>query len=358
MLSSIPSSQKLIRIIDLLLKDSYEICTSGKIHYKQEAFSTEDWSNAADFLKDRLDAILYKSQNGRFASEREELIDNLIAALDNAGRRDEIVPIAQEEAQLTGNYDRLIVELINADMLDDAEQLIHELFEMERLTGSYGFNRFKYLLEIKQLKQDQQATAALYADEFFRHNSLASYLYMLESARKINLKDKVRENALHYLETGRLPWEINVPTGLSQWSLPDTGLRFLIKKQEDKYPYYSTLILIALEEGRNDDAVSWYDSMKKAIPRFGIFGLSYAEMLAEKIGDTHPEKSIEIWKRLAEEEIEHTSRSHYENAAKYFDNARIMSIKSGREYEFDRYMEAMRQAHRRDRNFNEVLGII
>ncbi|MCE1245707.1 MAG: hypothetical protein LWY06_03590 [Firmicutes bacterium] len=357
MLSSMPSSQKLLRIINLLLRDTYEICSSGKIHYKQEAFSFEDWSNAATTLKNRLE-LMPVPAHGKPDYEREEIIDNLIAALDNAGRNREIIPIAKHEAELTGNYDRLIVEYINANMFDEAEKLIFELYEMERVSGSYSHNRFRFLLEIKELKGDRMGYAALWANEFFRHRTLASYLYMLESAHKVGLRDIIRENALNFLETGRLPWGINVPTGISQWPLPDTGLRYAINIQPEKFPYYSTLILIALEEGRYDDAVYWYDSMNRNLRKFGIFGFSYAEVLADKIKETHPDKAVEIWKKLAEEELEHPSRIRYTNAAKHLNMVKTISIRIGKEDEFDRYMEAMRQAHRKNRTFIEVLGTI
>lgn len=96
--SSLSSSEKLIWAVDLELTDEYEFCYDVLKNIWNNAKKKSDWHALADELQKRLNAI--RPDNDL----RRRLTGWLIAAFEQTGREDEIIPLREREAEITGDY--------------------------------------------------------------------------------------------------------------------------------------------------------------------------------------------------------------------------------------------------------------
>lgn len=111
--SSLPAHEKMLYALELELKDDYSILNEPALW--KEAHTQEEWRLFAEVLKVRLQEaekekdVLYDS-----SWERDYVVDRLIEALRKAGISEEIIPISELEAERTGNYARLVRELLDS----------------------------------------------------------------------------------------------------------------------------------------------------------------------------------------------------------------------------------------------------
>ncbi len=77
--------------------------------------------------------------------------------------------------------------------------------------------------------------------------------------------------------------------------------------------------------------------------------------MAKAVQDTYPERTLAIWKALAEAQIAQTQPRAYEVAAGYLRQARRLLEKLGRGAEWQRYAEQLRQANARKRRLPQML---
>lgn len=111
--SSLPAHEKMLYALKIELKDDYSILNEPALW--REDYTQEEWRLFAEALKAQLQKtekekdILYDS-----SWERDYVVDRLIGALRKAGFSEEIIPISEIEAEITGNYARLIRELLDS----------------------------------------------------------------------------------------------------------------------------------------------------------------------------------------------------------------------------------------------------
>jgi len=119
--SLLPAHEKMLYALELELKDDYSILNEPTLW--REDYTQEEWGLFAEALKVRLQEaekekdILYDS-----SWERDYVFDRLIEALRKAGLSEEIIPISELEAEITGNYARLIRELLDSGQKKKAEE--------------------------------------------------------------------------------------------------------------------------------------------------------------------------------------------------------------------------------------------
>src|SRR5205807_91578 len=90
----------------------------------------EVWSAVADELADRLQALpAVRKDEFMTRYRRDRLSGWLVRSLEAAGRKEEILPLYEREAPLTGSYVRLVQELISRRRLDEAKKWIAEGIE-------------------------------------------------------------------------------------------------------------------------------------------------------------------------------------------------------------------------------------
>ena len=176
-LSSLPSSEQLAWVVDISLADDYDLCTDALETFWNDRQKKSDWSELADELQKRLNNIpMSKDADGDISTYRRDQLSNwLISALECAGREAEILPLCEQEAEITGDYERLIDRLIAENRFEDAENWCHKAIA-NIAPNHYGtFSSLKDRLRIIRKKTgDLLGAAAFYADDFLI-GSFAAY---------------------------------------------------------------------------------------------------------------------------------------------------------------------------------------
>ncbi|MDO5675050.1 MAG: hypothetical protein Q4G66_09065 [bacterium] len=109
------------------------------------------------------------------------------------------------------------------------------------------------------------------------------------------------------------------------------------------------LILIALLEKRNDDAVALYQQS----PQLRLTGV--AEELAKKIHSTHPDIALQIWQTKAEQLIALVKPKAYQEAAVYLRRMRKLYEERKRLDDWQALLAGLRSRHKAKRRLMDVL---
>ncbi len=355
--SSLPAHEKMLYALELELKDNYNILNEHT--FWKEDYAQEEWRLFAEALKVRLQkagkGVLHDS-----SWERDYVVDRLIDALRKGGLSEETIPISEHEAERTGNYLRPVRELLDSGQKKKAEEWIY------RGIKATGENKpdtarelLQMLVEIKEKEENWLFVAALETEEFFRYPQLASYIEMRKAARKIGKWQEIREVALNYLRNGELPAsriktaeESSILPGI----LPKTGLLEAGSLRKIKPPVLDLLIQIAIQENDAEEAVHWYEELKKSKGGAEKYRDSVSENeIANVVKGKYPEIAVEIWKKLAENLISETKVSSYETASMYFRKIKETLESIGRKEDWEAYLREIREINRRKRKLLEIL---
>jgi uncharacterized Zn finger protein len=362
--SSLPAHEKMLYDLEMELKDENNIL--NEYTFWKEDSTQEEWRLFAEALKVRLqeaereENILYYS-----SFEQDYIVDRLIDALRKAGLSEEIIPISELEAERTGNYVRPVRELLGSGQKEKAEEWIYrgikETREDEPGTAS---KLLQILLEIKENEGNWLFVAALETEEFFRFPQLASYIEMRKAARKIGKWQEIREAALQYLRNGELPAvqakadqvkrkeELSIFPGV----LPKTGLLEAGSLRKIKPPVLDLLIQIAIQENDAEEAVHWYEELKKSKGEAEKYWNSISENeIANTVKGKYPEIAIEIWKKLAENLISKAKVNSYEAASVYIRKVKETLESTGKKEEWEAYLREIREVNRHKRKLLEIL---
>jgi uncharacterized Zn finger protein len=381
--SSLPGPRKLLYTIELCLEDDYDFCQGADAVLEAE-WSAADWSAVADELAGRLEAVPVPKGDSDFHDKyrRESLSGWLINALENAGRGDEALAILEAEAPKTGSYERLVRRLMDDGRLNDAARWAAEGIEhtRDRLPGIASHLR-TVLREIAEQRKDWPAAAAFYAEDFFAYPSVESLRKLTKAAARAGCEEEVRAAALQFLETGVRPqpapgdaplrrgrpkakpptgpaWPLPAPLPATETSGPDAGkTRRGVRAAQTPEPHYDVLLDLAIAEKRPDDVLAWYDRIREAQRGrgFGWHGGYHDDRVADAVAATHPERALEMYRRLAEGEIAATSPSAYERAMPSLRKIRAMLHRTGREANWKKYVAELREENHRKRRFLEML---
>ncbi|HEY3361333.1 MAG TPA: SWIM zinc finger domain-containing protein [Methanosarcina sp.] len=357
--SSLPAHEKMLYTLELELKDDYSILNEPALW--RENYTQEEWRLFAEALKVRLQKaekekdILYDS-----SWERDYVVDRLIEALRKAGLSEEIIPISEIEAEITGNYARLIRELLDSGQKKKAEEWIYRgIKELREYKPGTAYELLQTLIEIKEKDENWPFVAALETEDFFRFPQLSSYIKMQKAVIKIGKWPEIREATLKYLRSGELPAsqtknaeELSILPGI----IPKTGLLEASSLEKIKPPVLDLLIQIAIQEDDADEVVRWYEELKISKgeaekSRFSIL----EEEIANAIKDRYPSIAIEIWKNIAEDLISKTKVSSYEAASMYLRKIKETLESIGMKEEWDAYLRQIREVNRLKKKLLEIL---
>ena len=348
--SSLPAVQKLVWATDAVLKDEYSLF-EPLAEYLHGPHGKAAWSELADILLKRLKSF-QSARTGEHSRnyERDKLSDWAIHALEHAGRNKEIITLCEKEAPLTASYSRLVKFLISESRLQDAERWIHQGIKAteSKLPGIASDLR-KRLLEIRRRQKDRMGEADLLVDEFLRLPGEESFAECKKVAEKLKVWPAVRSGLLAHLETGRRP--DTVP----DWPLSKTGAESTGRRAHGNFPLIEKLIGIAIYEKDPDRIIHWYDRLPK---QAFIWRGSIGERVAAAVKDTHPDRTIAIWKSLAERLIQETKPRAYREAADYLRWLGKLLTEKGRSGEWTRYLAELRTQHARKRALLEVLDTL
>jgi uncharacterized Zn finger protein len=376
--SSRPDAQKLLYAIDLRLKDDYDL-TQGASAVLERDWPRAAWSEVADALAERLKALpAPKGDAFTDRYHRDRLSHRLIQSLEAAGRNDEVLPLMEAEARATGSYERLVDRLLAAKRWDDAERWALEGIARtdSKLVGIANSLRDR-IRTIWERRRDWPAVAGLRAEEFFAAPRVDTLDALQKAADKAGCGPEVRAAALHFLETGIRPRPASAvppaPTGRSSrrrpaapqdagppWPLPETPAALRPKAwpgQVEGRPHFDVLLNLALRDKQPAEVLRWYDRILEGRrgPGWG-YGVDHrAGQVADAVAATHPDRALELYRRIAEGYVAQTSPSAYESAAPYLRKARALLHRLGRNDEWIEYETKLREDNRRKRKFLETL---
>ena len=347
--SSLPPSEQLLWAIDAERADDYDLVHVPD-EFWEEGKTPADWNAVAGALTTRLDQLPAPRDGFADGYRRDGLSNWLISALEHANRDDEILPLCEKEAPLTGSYVRLVDRLLRAERYDEAEKRVSE--GLAAVGDRLGVRRQleERLRLIATSTGDAERVAALRAHESFETPTLEGYNTLLAAAQELGIRDEVRKGALRLLETGKRPDQGKGKRRTKAWPLRPAGL-----PASESGPHPSALPLlmdIAFAEERPDDALGYYDRLCEQTPFSGDW---IDKRVGVAVADSHPERAVEILRTLAERQINRTQVSTYPIAAGHLRRVRDILQKLGRSQEWETYLAALRETHKRKVRFIEAL---
>lgn len=348
--SSLPNEEKMEQAVDFGLRDEYELCY-GLDEFWKHKFSKKDWSALADRLLARFYDMIPVQQGDTFSRDyrRDRMSDEIIRALENAGRKDEVITLCLQEAEITSSYDRLVKHLRKAKRDAEAEEWIRKGIAATSDKWLGIANGLKEeLLDMRRRKRDWNFVAAVLVDDFFGNPSLDAFKELRKASEKAHASEPVRKAVLHFLETGKKPKH-----SPSDWPLPDTGLSKSERRRSGDHPLTPVLIDIAIYEKRIVDVLKWYDRYKK--DEQGWFCDDLEDRVAGAIAHDHPDKAVGIWKGIAERYVSKTGVNFYIDGARYLRKVKSTMTKNREVKEWDMYLQQLKDANRRKRRLLEIL---
>lgn len=356
--SSLSSAEQLLWAVEAELNDEHDLCQGAEVFWQQER-AAADWNSLAEELARHLDQHKTAKDDG-FSSKyrRDRLTDWLILALEKSGRHEEIIPLCEREAVETGSYVRLVNYLVEADRLEEAQRWACKGIKATQKQWPGIANELRTILrEMREKENDWLTVAAFWSDDFLAQPSLETFQELQKAAERAEVWLVVRLAIMHYLETGELPETAERAAKdrtIPPWPLPETGLPETTKGWRVHFPMTRTLIDIAIAEGQPDEVIRWYDQRRQesAVNEWTWF---QENGIAEAVADTHPERAVAIWKKIAEGYIARTQPKAYEVAAGCLRSIRHALQKQGRDNEWESYLAGLRQANRRKRRLLEIL---
>ena len=348
--SSLPPAEQMLWAVEAGLEDEYDLCHGAESLWEQK-HTVADWNILAQKLIERLNHFQSAKGEDSYSRnyQRDRLSDWVIHALENAGRYEEIIPLCEREAEKAGSYIRLVNYLKKAKRWEEAEQWIHKGIKATQNQWPGIANGLRTALrEMREKEGDWLSVAAFRAEDFFREPTLNTFQELQKEAERAKVWPAVREAAMHYLKAGELP-RSNTP-----WPLPQIGVIETIETTQREFPLIDMLIDIAIAEKRPDDVIRWYDQRKSREMGWWWSG-SQDDKIAGALVDRYPDRALEIWKRLAENQIALTKPKAYEVAAGYLRKVRRVMKKMEREKEWQSYIAELRQVNAKKKRLLEIL---
>ena len=346
--SSIATADKLAWAVDVVLEDDYDVFNAFG-EYLDRPHTKADWNALADRLLKQLGKMKHSGVKNDFHRDyaRDRLSDWIIHALERAGRKEEIIPLCEVEAQKTGSYTRLVKHLISEKHYADAEHWIQEgIRKTEKELPGIASDLRHRLKEIRTSQKDWIAVATMQTEEFVRYPLEKTFLECQKANAKTKTWPKVREHLLTYLEKGELPWkQKGWPLGKSNQTKPDASFR-------NTFPMTNVLIDIAILEKKPKKVLFWYDQLQNNKRSWVGVG---DDRIAAAIEDYAPERSVSIWKTIAEGLINQTKPSAYEQAASYLRKVEKIMKREKKQSQWNQYLNSLREKHARKRRFIEIL---
>ena len=368
--STLTPARKLLFAIDAHLRDDYGIVNDAADAVLKLTGEESAWSEVADVMAQRAKSPVKEDDPFSRKYQQERIADWLIRALENAGRNDEILTVCEQEARVSGSYERLVQRLIEMKRYDEAQRWAAEGIEktVAKLPG-IASSLEKLLGEMAVQRRQWPIAAAHAALGFFTHPSRESFQQLLKAAAKAGCKDSIRGIALNFLETGvsplTSPGKASVKSAANaEWPLPmpDYLLPLLNNGSNFGRPassHFDVLIDMAIADHRHDDVLRWYDTMfagqqyRGSMTWYGSGG--YGDRVAAAVTESHPERSLAIYRQRVDDHLPHASASAYEAVAGYLRKMRPIFQRLHRNSEWDGLLADIRLRYKNRPKFMEIL---
>ena len=323
--STLTPARKLLFAIDAHLRDDYGIVNDAADVVLKLTGEESAWSKVADVIAQRAKSPVKEDDpfSRKYQQEGYASLTGLIRALENAGRKDEILKVCEQEARVSGSYERLVQRLIEMKRYDEAQGWAAEGIEktVAKLPGIAS--SLEKLLGGMAVQRRQWPIAAAHAAlGFFTHPSRESFQQLLKAAAKAGCKDSIRGIALNFLETGASPLsspgKASVKSAANaKWPLPmpDYLLPLLNNGFNFSRPassHFDVLIDMAIADHRHDDVLRWYDAMSAGQQHRGSYTTWYGSGVATEhrawrpaVTESHPERSLAIYRQRVDDHLPH-----------------------------------------------------
>ncbi len=368
--STLTPARKLLFAIDAHLRDDYGIVNDAADAVLKLTGEESAWSEVADVMAQRAKSPVKEDDPFSRKYQHERIADWLIRALENAGREDEILAVCEHEARVSGSYERLVKRLIEKKLYEEAERWAAEGIEqtVAKLPG-IASSLEKLLGEMAVQHRKWPISAAHAALGFFTHPSRESFQNLLNAAAKAGCEDSIRGIALNFLETGvsplMSPGKASVKGAANaEWPLPmpDYLLPLLSNGSNFGRPassHFDVLIDIAIADHRYDDVLRWYDAMSAGQQYRGSMTWydsgGYGDRVAAAVTESHPERSLAIYRQRVDDHLPHASASAYEAVAGYLRKMRPIFQGLHRNSEWDGLLADIRLRYKNRPKFMEIL---
>jgi uncharacterized Zn finger protein len=306
--SSLSKADRILWMIDAQLGDDYGVLDAVGDRLRRGGYGRRDWSQVADRLGDCLAKMTVPAEGKEARSfswryKRQALMGWAIRALEQAGRKSEVIPLLEREAPITGCYEQLVDRLISARRRKEARKWAKQGFD-ETLRESPGiaWRLEKRLRELAEREKNWPLATAYRALEFLEYPDLSKYSALEKKSKRAKVWPEVRNAVLSFLETGnRSDTGGRTPSAKARakassskaesWPLPPTELELPPKERgADRFPDTQTLLDIAIKEKRNEDALKGFERSKKN--RYE--GLRNDDKVATTVQETHPDVALEL----------------------------------------------------------------
>jgi len=368
--STLTPAHKLLFAIDAHLRDDYGIVNNEADVILKTPGAKTAWSEVADILAQRAKSPVMDNDPSYRKYQYEHIADWLIRALENAGRESEILAVCEHEARESGSYERLVTRLIEKKQYEQAEHWAAEGIEKTaaKLPG-IASNLEKLLGEMAIQRRQWPIAAAHAALGFFSHPSRDSFQNLIKAAAKAGCEDSIRGIALNFLETGASP--LPSPGKVSakgvenaEWPLPMPAYLLPLLGNESRFrptagPHFDVLIDMAIADRRHNDVLRWYDAISAGQKHRG--GMSwygsggYGDQVAAAVTESHPERSLAIYRQRVDDHLPHASASAYEAVAGYLRKMRPILKALHREAEWNGLLADIRLRYKNRPKFMEIL---
>ncbi len=362
--SSLSPSQRILWLIDASHADPYDIIYDVDQYLDRDKYDKAAWSEAADVLLDRLSKLPTKKQRDDFSTShrRRRVMNRAIQALENSDRDEEIIPLFEREAPITDCFELFVDRLVTENRTEEAKMVAIDAVKKAR--GKHdgtAWNLAAKLREMASAEKDHPLAAAYRALEFFNRPTLHLYQPVIEELIETDLWPSVREGLLDFLETGVRPDMTSTkrqrkkasktPKG---WPLPAPEVPAdMVTVGRREFPDAETLVHIAIYEQRNDDALKWFKRVKHP-----LWDNNLELTVAKAVKGTHPDVSLEIWRKCAEREIGYVKPAAYQVAGRYLAEMRSVYERTNRSEEWAAYILELRTNHQRKTRLMEVLDSV
>lgn len=368
--STLTPAHKLLFAIDAHLRDDYGIINDTTDVIIKMSGAKSAWSEVSDILAHRAKSPVNDNDPYYRKYQHEHIADWLIRALENAGRGDEILAVCEQEARASGSYERLVKRLIEKKQYEEAERWAAEGIEKTAAKLPGIASSLEKLLDEMAIQRRQWPIAAAHAAlGFFSHPSRDSFQNLIKAAAKAGCEDSIRGIALNFLETGVSP--LPSPGKVSaksvenaEWPLPMPAYLLPLLGNESRYrsaagPHFDVLIDMAIADRRQDDVLRWYDAMSAGQKHRGSMSWygsgGYGDQVAEAVTESHPERSLAIYRQRVDDHLPHASASAYEAVAVYLRKMRPILKALHREVEWDGLLADIRLRYKNRPKFMEIL---
>lgn len=209
--------------------------------------------------------------------------------------------------------------------------------------GPYAVGQLRScLLDLRKKQNDWDAVLCMQTEDFVRCASLEQFVECRSSAEKLKVWPVLYPLFMEFLIERKIPWT------QAAWPCRNRGKESVCKAE---HPDFTTLINLSIAEKNPADALKWYDLQCTILHQNGC----NADKVAEAVRDFAPERSLALWKKLAEEQIALVNSKAYVKAAVFLRKAGKLMREQGMTAEWDGYIQSLRNEHRRKTRLMQVL---